>query len=343
MPPVFESLFRASMAPLQACLMAALAAAISLPGQAAQPVKPAQHFSFSGQRPTFREEHVRPEVVVSGVDSEGGFSLIDEIWSPGFRTSAHYHKKHAETFYVVSGQVEWTVGGRTQVLKAGDLVHIPAYTVHSVRVVGNEDLRTLMVYQPGGFEEGMWLRESLTPEQLQDPRISRQLAIMQDVNIPDAIPDAQTAVATQPVEYFSFAGRRPVYSDDGSSEVALSSRTSGGRLNVQDEVWNAGFAVEPHFHRTHAETFYVLEGRVAWTVGGETHVLSRNDAVHIPPNTVHSVKTLDDKPLHTLMFYNPSGYDDHLEGQALYSEKELQDPAVRKLLRRLHDFNPVQD
>jgi quercetin dioxygenase-like cupin family protein len=338
MPSGYSSLFRKS-SPAYACLIAGLVSAVGLPSHAAQPVKPAQHFSFAGKRPTFKEEYVKPEVVVAGVDSEGGFSLIDEVWSPKFHTPAHYHKTHAETFYIVSGQVEWTVGGKTQRLKAGDLVHIPAYTVHSVKVVGNEDMHTLMVFQPGGFEEHMWLQENLTPEQLKDPKIKKELAILSDFNIPDA----NTALATQPIEHFSFAGKRPSYSDDGTSDVALSSKSSGGRLNIQDEVWKVGFSVEPHFHKAHSETFYILEGRVEWTVGGETHVLSRGDCVYIPPNTVHSVKTLDNKPLHTLMFYNPSGYDDHLEEQSLYSEKESQDPAVKQFLRKLSDFNPVKE
>ena len=78
-------------------------------------------------------------------------------------------------------------------------------------------------------------------------------------------------------------------------------------------------------------------------MGGETHVLSRGDAVHIPANTVHSVKALDNKPVHTLMFYHASGYDDFREGQAQYSEKEAQDPATRTILHKVGDFNPVKD
>lgn len=332
-----SSVNRSSLA--YACLIGGLALCISLSSNAVQPVKPAQHFSFAGKRPTFKEEYVKPEVVVSAEDSEGSFSLIDEVWGPKFQTPPHYHKSHAETFYIVSGQVEWTVGGKTQLLKAGDLVHIPAYTVHSVKVVGNEDMRTLMVYQPGGFEQHMWLQENLTPEQLKDPKLKQQLAILQDFQLPEA----NTPLATQPIEHFSLASKRLSYNDDGTSAVALSSKTSGGRLNIQDEIWAVGFSVEPHFHKAHSETFYILDGRVEWTVGGETHVLSRGDAVHIPPNTVHSVKTLDNKPLHTLMFYHPSGYDDHLEGQSLYSQKESKDPQISKLLHKLSDFNPVKD
>ncbi len=59
------------------------------------------------------------------------------------------------------------------------------------------------------------------------------------------------------------------------------------------------------------------------------------------PVIVLSAKGLDNKPLHTLLLYNPSGYDEHLERQAVYTEEEARDPAVRELLRRLGDFNPV--
>ena len=40
------------------------------------------------------------------------------------------HATHCETFYFVSGEVEWTVGGESHRLKAGDAVYIPPNTVH---------------------------------------------------------------------------------------------------------------------------------------------------------------------------------------------------------------------
>jgi quercetin dioxygenase-like cupin family protein len=327
-----------SLAP--ACLIAGLALGLGLAAEAAQPVKPAQHFSFPGKRPTFKEQYVKPEIVVSSVDSEGDFSLIDEVWGPEFKVPAHYHKTHAETFYVISGEVEWTVGGETHVMKAGDLVHIPAYTVHSTRVVGGKDMHTLMISQPGGFEEVQWFQEKLTPEQQKDPKIRKIINLLGDFYMPDA----NTRLATQPIGHFNLAGKdRLSYPDDGTSDVALSSKDSGGRLNIQDEIWNPDFVVGSHFHKRHSETFYVLDGRVEWTVGGETHVMSHGDAVHIPPNTIHSVKTLDNKPAHMLMLYHASGYDTHLEEQSLFSEEDLKNPATRELLREISDFNPVEN
>lgn len=325
-----------------AVALAALASIVTF-SFAQQAPKHGPHFSFAHKRAAFKEENVVPEVVVSGVDSEGILSLIDEIWNPKFATSPHFHKIHAETFYIIAGKVEWNVGGETKVLGPGDCVHIPVYTAHSAKVVGESDLHTVMIYQPGGFEAQMDLEASLMPDQRKDPKIREQLTKMADV-YPIVAGNALADAAQKPTkvtQYFSFAATRPTYKDDGTSDVALSSVDSGGRLNLQDEVWEPSLTVGPHFHKIHTETFYVISGRVEWTVGGETHILSSGDGVHIPANTVHSAKNLDGKPLHTLLLYQPFGYDSHLELQNSYSAEQLKDPAVRKTIRMLNDFNPV--
>jgi quercetin 2,3-dioxygenase len=326
-------------------MLAALYVGIPALGFAQQSHRVGQHFSFAHKRPTFKEAGVTPEVVVSAMDSEGLLSLIDEIWSPSFSTSPHFHKTHAETFYIISGQAEWTVDGQAKVLSAGDCVHVPAYAVHSVKVVGGKDLHTLMLYQPGGFEAQAEYEAKFTPEQLKDPKISAQLRPMGDIHVIPAgspLPPYPTLGPRRLIQFFSFAGKRPSYPDDGTSDVAVSSADSSGLLSLQDELWEEDFQVGPHRHKVHAETFYILSGRVEWTVGGEAHVLYAGDAVHIPANTVHSARALDGKKLHTLLIYKPGGYDEYLERQASYTPEQLKDPKVRERLRVLSDFNPVE-
>jgi quercetin dioxygenase-like cupin family protein len=151
--------------------------------QAETLVKP-QYFSFKGKRPSFDEENVRQvQVVISAADSAGRQSLIESYWTPKFAVKPHFHKKHAETFYVLSGQVEWTVDGETHVLNAGDAVHIPPYTVHSVKVVGDKDMHSLMLYEPGGFEEYSAYDEKFTPEQRKDPQLMKQLNELADFHL----------------------------------------------------------------------------------------------------------------------------------------------------------------
>jgi quercetin dioxygenase-like cupin family protein len=156
-------------------ILALAASALSCAAQAAEPAKAGHHFSFAGKRPTFKEQYVKPEVVFSSVQTAGRLSMFDEIWEPQFQAPPHLHKKHAETFYVISGKVEWTVNGEAHVLGAGDAVHIPPGAVHSTRVVGDQPMRILMISEPGGFEESLAYEASFTAEELKDPKLRAML------------------------------------------------------------------------------------------------------------------------------------------------------------------------
>lgn len=128
-------------------------------------------FSMSGKRPSFEEEGVTDvEVVVTKAQSEGRYSIIRSRWLSTFQVVPHLHQEHSETFYVLDGQVEWTVGGETHVLNSGDAIYIPPNTVHSVKVVGGKDMHTLMIYEPGGYEEQADYKMNYTKEELQDPK-----------------------------------------------------------------------------------------------------------------------------------------------------------------------------
>jgi mannose-6-phosphate isomerase-like protein (cupin superfamily) len=44
----------------------------------------------------------------------------------------------------------------------------------------------------------------------------------------------------------------------------------------------------PHFHKRHVDTFFVLEGVLEFTVGGETVRAGPGTSVSVPPGIVHS-------------------------------------------------------
>ncbi|QKR98416.1 cupin domain-containing protein [Sphingomonas sp. CL5.1] len=145
--------------------------------------------------------------------------------------------------------------------------------------------------------------------------------------------------------YFSLDGKRRTFQEDGVAnvEVVVPNNVSEGRYNVITSDWNADFKVPPHFHRHHAETFYVLGGEVEWTVEGETHVLHRGEAIFIPPNTVHSVRVVGGKPMRNLLIYEPGGYEDQVDFKMNYSAAELKDPRIVARIRAAGDFNLATD
>jgi quercetin dioxygenase-like cupin family protein len=330
---------------MRKCVVVGLAAMLGFGpagiGLAQQPKKAGQHFSFTGKRPTFHETNIENiEVVVSAADSEGRMSLIESYWLPAFAVQPHYHKAHVETFYIISGKVEWTIGGETHVMGAGDAVHIPPNTVHSVKVL--EKMHSLMIYQNGGYEELAEAEAALTPEQRKDPKIQALLDKMADINRVQGTVASPPPAAGQPrkgVPVFSFHGKRAGFQEAKveNVEVALASAQSEGRLSLVESDWLPGFSVPAHYHKSHAETFYVLSGKVEWTVGGETRVLGAHDAVHIPPNTLHSVKVLE--KIHTLWLSEPGGFDETSTISASYTAEEKKDPKVSRRLQQQSDFH----
>jgi quercetin dioxygenase-like cupin family protein len=84
--------------------------------------------------------------------------------SPG-----HYHALHAETYFLISGRMEWIVEGEKQILESGDLVYVPPNAYHSARTLGDEPARTIFIFDPGGFEHDVYARNALTEGQKNDP------------------------------------------------------------------------------------------------------------------------------------------------------------------------------
>lgn len=141
--------------------------------------------------------------------------------------------------------------------------------------------------------------------------------------------------------YFSKAGQRTVVEEDGVEDIELivSNEQSEGRYTIMIGRWLSTFEVPPHFHKTHAETFYIVDGQVEWTVEGETHVLGAGDALYVGPNVVHSVRVVGGKDMHNILIYTPGGYEDQIDLKMNYTKEELEDPEIKARIRQKSDFN----
>ncbi len=70
--------------------------------------------------------------------------------------------------------------------------------------------------------------------------------------------------------------------------------TQGGHLELVSEFEVAGGGmVDPHQHPTH-EFYYVTSGRGIMEIAGEEREITQGDLVHIPPDTVHSLRPVSD-------------------------------------------------
>jgi quercetin dioxygenase-like cupin family protein len=123
----------------------------------------------------------RYDFVLKHEDTQGRYSMIDRVLSPTFDSSpGHSHREHSETFYMISGEMEWTVEGESQILGPGDLVYIPPFAHHIARAVGGESPRALLIWEPAGWEVGMAESAKLTAAQRANDEFMAEFRVRND-------------------------------------------------------------------------------------------------------------------------------------------------------------------
>ncbi|WP_051790933.1 cupin domain-containing protein [Amycolatopsis jejuensis] len=83
--------------------------------------------------------------------TNGMVGIVEEHAERGYRTPPHVHSREDETLYVLSGEIEYTAGGVTGKIGAGDSAFLPRHRPHTFRVVSAE-AHFLLVITPAGFE-----------------------------------------------------------------------------------------------------------------------------------------------------------------------------------------------
>ncbi|WP_405059531.1 cupin domain-containing protein [Kribbella sp. NBC_01505] len=84
--------------------------------------------------------------------THGGFGLIEATVPAGGGPPPHAHPDEEETFYLLSGELEFLDGEETFLAKAGDFVHIPRGVRHRFHNIGNHAAKMLFFFTPGGVE-----------------------------------------------------------------------------------------------------------------------------------------------------------------------------------------------
>jgi quercetin dioxygenase-like cupin family protein len=79
-------------------------------------------------------------------------------------------------------------------------------------------------------------------------------------------------------------------------------------LALLEITFDPGSGVDPHFHKGHSDSFYVLEGEVEFHVGDEVFVATAGAYVLAPPNVVHHFRNVSDEPVRMLNLHTPGGF-----------------------------------
>ena len=103
-----------------------------------------------------RSQWVLGDLVTNKVPSHktgGAYSLFEATTPPGAGPPPHVHHREDEALYILEGEYEFLVDGRTLGAQIGSLIYVPKGALHAHKNVGEGVGRMLLTQTPGGLYE----------------------------------------------------------------------------------------------------------------------------------------------------------------------------------------------
>jgi quercetin dioxygenase-like cupin family protein len=116
-------------------------------------------------------------ILLSGKDTGGAYCLLDLRVAPGKGVPRHTHTREDEALFVISGELEATVGDEIFTLRAGETLIAPRNIPHQLRNSGSVANHYLIMFSPSGFEEFLKATSVPAPENAVAPTESPPVAV----------------------------------------------------------------------------------------------------------------------------------------------------------------------
>jgi quercetin dioxygenase-like cupin family protein len=103
-------------------------------------------------------------ILLSGEDTGGAYCLLEMRVAPGKGVPRHTHTREDEALFVLSGELEVSVGDETFTLRAGQTLIAPRNIPHQLSNSGNVPNHYLIMFSPAGFEEFLKMTSVPAPD-----------------------------------------------------------------------------------------------------------------------------------------------------------------------------------
>ena len=91
--------------------------------------------------------------LATGEDTNCKYSLIEALVGPGGGPPPHVHSREEEGFYILEGEITFTIDGERVVATAGMFANMQVGTLHSFKNESNKPAKMLVSVAPAGLEK----------------------------------------------------------------------------------------------------------------------------------------------------------------------------------------------
>jgi mannose-6-phosphate isomerase-like protein (cupin superfamily) len=126
-------------------------------------------------------------ILVSSEDSEGRLAVLEYDVPAGFPgPPLHVHPDFDEHFYVVSGRLDFRLGGETVQGEAGGSLYVRGDQPHTFSNPSGDPARMLLTLSPGGFERFFREMAAAAANGFPAPEVAAELNAKHGVRLADA-------------------------------------------------------------------------------------------------------------------------------------------------------------
>src|SRR5271167_1181770 len=91
--------------------------------------------------------------LATGDNTNGKYAMWEAIVPPGGGPPPHVHSREEEGFYILEGEITFTINGDRVVATAGMFANMPVRTPHSFKNESDKPARMLISVAPAGLEQ----------------------------------------------------------------------------------------------------------------------------------------------------------------------------------------------
>jgi quercetin dioxygenase-like cupin family protein len=131
--------------------------------------------------------------LATGGETEGKYAMWEAIVPPGGGPPPHTHSREEESFYVLEGEITFSVGDEKIVATAGTFANMPVGSLHSFKNATDKTARMIISVAPAGlekmfFEVGVSVKLGETPPPPTQAEIEKLLAVAPSYGVEIKVP-----------------------------------------------------------------------------------------------------------------------------------------------------------
>jgi quercetin dioxygenase-like cupin family protein len=268
---------------------------------------------LQGKACTYLIKAARPELCLIEYDADANYR----------GASPHYHEHHTDAFYVLEGELEFTIGSETGIAApAGTAAVAPPGVVHAFTNASRDRVRFLNVHAPdGGF--AAFLRAVVRGEPATFDSV--------DVDGPQE-PGGGTVLGPGEGTAFEVGTARSLFK--------ATREATAGFFSLAEVTVQPGTSGPPlHSHHELLDSVYVLEGTLTVRVGEAEADAPVGTYACVPPGIVHTFANRSDESVRFLNLNSPGGWEDYIRDLAAATPADgPPDPRLMGEILSRHDL-----